>query len=154
MSKEYYKPGDHWVIDDRTGRKIRASESKREWNGLIVHKDGWEPRHPQDLVRGRLDRMAVPDARPRPVDAYIGPLTTDITAAAAAGAQVVSVTSSERMFAGDNVSIMLDNGDTFRATISGVADSETLHISPALPGAVSDGNRLFNNSAVAPPDIG
>jgi len=154
MSKEYYKPGDYWLIDDITGQKIRASEAKKQWDGLLTHKGNFSPRHPQDLVRGRLDRQAVPDARPRPVDTYIGPLVTEIAAAATAGTSVLTVETSERMVPGDSVSIMLDNGDTFRATVAAVPDSETLTVTPALPGAVSVGNRVFNNTAVAQPDIG
>lgn len=48
-----YKPGDHWNVCQRCGFDMKQSESKKEWTGLIVCKDCWEPRHPQDFVRGR-----------------------------------------------------------------------------------------------------
>ena len=60
-----YIPGDHLLICDRTGRVIRKSESRTEWNGLVVHKSQWEPRHPQDFLRGRKDKQ-VPQKPIRP----------------------------------------------------------------------------------------
>lgn len=58
MSKKLrYIPGDHWVQCQRSGKIIRASEARREWTGLIVCKEYWEPRHPQDFVRARPDRQ-------------------------------------------------------------------------------------------------
>jgi hypothetical protein len=34
-------------IDDRTGRKVRLRDLKREWGGVLVHKSEWEEKHPQ-----------------------------------------------------------------------------------------------------------
>ncbi|MCF4166336.1 hypothetical protein L2U69_11830 [Zavarzinia compransoris] len=73
MADETYIPGDHWVICDRTGFKVRASETRKEWNGLRVWNKVWEPRHPQDFVRGRADDQAVRDARPRQEDVFLSP---------------------------------------------------------------------------------
>ena len=50
-----WKSGDHWVECMRTGRTIRASDARKEWNGLIVAKEEWESRHPQELIRGIVD---------------------------------------------------------------------------------------------------
>lgn len=50
-------PGDYWVECQRTGKVIRASDARREWTGLIVAKEEWEPRHPQDYLRTRADKM-------------------------------------------------------------------------------------------------
>lgn len=50
-----YIPGNRWVICDRTGMAFRLSEMRREWTGAIVHKDEWEPRHPQDFIQGIVD---------------------------------------------------------------------------------------------------
>jgi len=55
----YFKKGDHNAICDRDGGKYKASEMRKEWNGLIVHKSNFEPRHPQDFVRGRKDDQSV-----------------------------------------------------------------------------------------------
>lgn len=66
-----YKDGDWYVICDRTGFKIRASESRREWNGLIVHQSVWEPRHPQDFVRGTRDVQTPPFVRSEASDDFL-----------------------------------------------------------------------------------
>ena len=54
--------GDHNAIDDVTGLQHKASELSRQWDNLMV-KDP-EERHPQDFLRGKPDRIAVPWARP------------------------------------------------------------------------------------------
>lgn len=53
-----WKSGDHWVECQRTGQIARASDMREEWTGLIVHKDEWEPRHPQDFLRSFADHQA------------------------------------------------------------------------------------------------
>ena len=72
MGKEYYKPGDHWLICDQCARKMRYSASTRRWDGLIVHKDPnegcFETRHPQDFVRARPDNKPPAVIRPEPTD--------------------------------------------------------------------------------------
>lgn len=76
----YYPPvelGDHNVICDRTGKKILASESRKEWNGLRVWAEVWERRHPQDKLKSFEDNQMVPDPRPEAVDVFIDP--TDVT---------------------------------------------------------------------------
>lgn len=49
------KKNGHWVICDRSGFAIRESDSRKTWDGLVVAKEYWEPRHPQDFVRARAD---------------------------------------------------------------------------------------------------
>lgn len=68
-----YRPGDFWRIDDRSGKKVRSSETVKQWDGLIVHRDEYEDRHPQDFVRGRTDHQNVPDPRPEPEGRTVGP---------------------------------------------------------------------------------
>ena len=36
-----------FLIDDRSGRKIRYKDARKEWNGLRVHKHDWEGKQPQ-----------------------------------------------------------------------------------------------------------
>lgn len=66
-----YSPGDYYVICDVCGFKYRASQTQRRWDNLRVCAKDWEPRHPQDFVRGRRDRQRVPDPRPEPADNFI-----------------------------------------------------------------------------------
>ena len=62
---------DPWVICDRSGFKVRMSETVKEWTGLRVAQRFADKRHPQDQVRAVPDRQGVPDARPEPPDAYL-----------------------------------------------------------------------------------
>lgn len=71
MAGPRYRPGDPWVICDRTGFKVRMSETVKEWTGLRVRREDWEPRHPQDFVRGRKDVQAVQDPRPEAPNDFI-----------------------------------------------------------------------------------
>lgn len=73
-----YVPGDFYCICDVCGFKMRASETRLRWDKLrVCHKD-WEPRHPQDGVRGRRDRQAVRGARPEAPDVFLD--ENDVTA--------------------------------------------------------------------------
>ena len=60
---DFLKLGDYNVRDDRTGFKMKRSQCKKEWNNLIVRKESWEARHPQDFIRSKPDRQQVPDPR-------------------------------------------------------------------------------------------
>lgn len=145
-----FREGDHYKTDDRTGRKVRASDTRKEWTGRIVDKDWWEPRQPQDFVRGMHDRQQVPDPRPDVQPAFTGPLTTTIAAAAVAGATTITVVSTTRFSAADYLLISLDNRDMFRAQVQSVLDTERLTLVRALPGAVSVGNIVVNQTVNSP----
>lgn len=71
MAERTYRPGSHLVTCDRTGFTVYAEDTVREWTGLRVRRQSYERRHPQDFVKGRKDRQAVPDARPRPEDHFL-----------------------------------------------------------------------------------
>lgn len=60
--KHEYRPGDHKIVCERSGRVIWASEARQEWNGRWVHKDWWEPKHPS-LIRRKIpvDRIVAPE---------------------------------------------------------------------------------------------
>lgn len=75
---EGYRSGDHWVICDECGWKVRASQTRKRWDGLRVCIPDYEARHPQDFVRGRTDRQRVDNPRPDPAPRYIDP--NDVTA--------------------------------------------------------------------------
>lgn len=67
-----YRHGSWNVICDRCGWKYKSSQLRREWTGYRVCSGGgtnncWEPRHPQDYVRGRVDNQMPPWVRPEPV---------------------------------------------------------------------------------------
>ena len=66
-----YKPGDWLIICDVCGTKIKASESKRRWDGLIVCAKDHEFRHPQDFLRAKTDKISVPFSRSEPADQFV-----------------------------------------------------------------------------------
>ena len=53
-----YDAGDNWVTCQVCGFDLYASESIYRWDGLLVCPDDNEPRHPQDFVRARQDKIA------------------------------------------------------------------------------------------------
>jgi hypothetical protein len=148
-----WEPGGFWRIDDLTGFKVRASDTRKQWDGAIVHSDVYENRNPQDLIRSRRDKQSVQNPRPEGIDTFIGPLTASFAAAAAAGATSINVDSSVRMLAGDHLVIMLDNGDTFRTTISSVTDASNIVLVNAMPYSAAAGNSIVDNTAMAAPDL-
>lgn len=72
MSKTWtYRTGDWNIICDRCSKKIKASKAKHEWTGLIVCDNCFEPRHSQDYIKVKQDKITVPFLRPRPEDVFI-----------------------------------------------------------------------------------
>lgn len=71
MPRNYYVSGSHNLICDVCCKKIKASEAKQMWNGLIVCPEDFEMRQPQDFVKARQDKITVPFTRPRPTDDFI-----------------------------------------------------------------------------------
>jgi len=66
MYKTTYNPGDWAVICDVCGFKIKASESRHRWDGLIVCKNDWEVRHPADFRKTTVEKIGVPWSQPEP----------------------------------------------------------------------------------------
>lgn len=63
-----------WLaICDRCGFQYEASQLRKEWTGLMVCPKDYDPRHPQDRVRGKADRQAPPWVRPEPEDVFLSP---------------------------------------------------------------------------------
>lgn len=56
--------GDWNAVCDVCGFRFKASEMKKRWDNLMVCEQDYELRNPQDLIRVRGDRPAVPWARP------------------------------------------------------------------------------------------
>ena len=50
---------DHNVISDLSGQKYKRSDMRFTWDGLLVGSDEWEPRQPQDIIRGKREQIAV-----------------------------------------------------------------------------------------------
>jgi hypothetical protein len=61
---DYYKEGDWNVSCSMCGRKLKASEAVKNWQGMYRHPWHDEPRQPQDFARGVKDLIAVPFSQP------------------------------------------------------------------------------------------
>ena len=64
MTANQYIHGDWNAICDQCGRKFKASQLQKRWDGLMVCKEDYETRHPQEFVRAVEDNGKVPWVRP------------------------------------------------------------------------------------------
>lgn len=149
-----YRAGDFLRDCDRCGSTVYASETRKEWTGLIVCIAGcFEERHPQDFVRGRVDRQNVPDPRPPGANRFLGPLTAVTTAAAPAG-QAFLLLSSTGMTAGDVLMVTLTDGNVARMIIDTVVSAVRVNLTAGLPGSVAEGALVTDASAVTAANLG
>lgn len=58
-----YVKGDWKAVCDSCGQRFLASELRKRWDGLMVCSKDYEPRHPQDFVKGRTEEQSVPWSR-------------------------------------------------------------------------------------------
>lgn len=64
--------GNWNALCDSCGRKYKANQLRKRWDGLMVCEEDWEQRHPQDLLRVQREQISVPWSRPYPAqDTYI-----------------------------------------------------------------------------------
>ncbi len=68
---DYLKLGSFNRICDRTGFKVKAHRTRKEWTNAIVRNKSFEHRHPQDLIRSRPDRQHVVDPRTEASDSFL-----------------------------------------------------------------------------------
>lgn len=66
-----YTRGDWKAICDICGREFKASKLKQRWDGLMTCQKDWEPRQPQDFVRGVPDPQLVPWNRNEAIDRFV-----------------------------------------------------------------------------------
>ena len=64
------------AISDRSGLEFPYTEMVKEWNGSLVHKSEFEPKHPQqERQRHKPDAQSLKDARParaEPLTVFVG----------------------------------------------------------------------------------
>ena len=76
---DQFKPRSNNVICPRCGFKYKREALRREWTGeYVCHGGGtnncWDQRHPQEYVRGRLDRQIAPLIKLEPTDVFADPI--------------------------------------------------------------------------------
>lgn len=64
MKFTWWKSGSWNTLCDRCGFKFKAEDLREEWDKLMVCKDCWELRHPQELIRPIQDQNKLPWTRP------------------------------------------------------------------------------------------
>jgi hypothetical protein len=144
---KYEGAGGFYRQDDRTGFPQRAYRTKKEWTGLIVDENVWEPRQPQDLVKGVRDNQTVQEPRPIGPSLYDGPIYIATNANVAIGATFIPLGSIAGLTAGDSIGIMMDNGIYFNTTISGNPISTGVNIAAPMPYTAASGNLMIDYSA-------
>ena len=65
-----------YEICDRSGFKVEAGTLVEEWTGLWVRPKDWEPRHPQEFVRGVPENESSIQVSPEADDTFLG--TNDV----------------------------------------------------------------------------
>lgn len=148
-----YEKGGFWRVDDRSGARVRGYDTREEWNGAIVDKADWEPRHPQEFLRSVKDDQHVDKARPVPPLTFVGPDETAIGTAALAGATTINVTSSAGFVVGDPIRIALDNLNMFFSTIKAIPDGFNITLTTPLPFSAASGNLVLDASPVPGPSL-
>lgn len=60
----WYQMGEWNACCDQCGRVFKSGKLMPRWDNAMVCRQCWEPRQPQDLIRGIPDNMSVPWSRP------------------------------------------------------------------------------------------
>lgn len=68
---DYLELGDWNAVCFECGRKRKASQLKKHWQGYFVCPEHWEPRQPQDFVRSVPDIQTPPWTQPMPQDQFL-----------------------------------------------------------------------------------
>jgi hypothetical protein len=68
--------GNWNALCDSCGRKFKALDLQKRWDGLMVCKEDYELRHPSDFLRVQKEKITVDFSRPYPAqDTFITTLT-------------------------------------------------------------------------------
>jgi len=71
MKHNYFIPGEWNAICDSCGRKFKASQLQKRWDGFMVCSEDWEPRHIADFIKAPNPEKAIPWSRPESADREI-----------------------------------------------------------------------------------
>lgn len=151
-----YRLGSFYRTSDRTGFPTRAENTRKQWDNLIVEEKTWEPRQPQDLVKGVPDIQSVPDARPLGQNVYVGPISVATTAAAVIGQTSIPVQTTFGFYQGAKVGCMTDQdgGAVFFTTIASPPTGFYLVLANPLPYNMASGNLITLYKSSPPPEPG
>ena len=118
MKRNTFKSGDWLAICDSCGLTFYASQLRKRWDELMVCELDWEPRHPQDFVRGIPDNPAPPWVRPKPDEVPIVSvssntiLSTGVISVYATGNSYTITLPLANAVSGEGSGFTLQTGDT------------------------------------------
>jgi len=157
MAREgFYKMGSFYRVCDLTGFTVRAEREKKMWTNTIRRTQSWEPRQPQDFVKGVRDDQTVPEPRPRQLDQFQGPLGTTLIANFVPnpiGPWFLSVYNSTRFLVGDTLNVMTDLKEIFKVKIIDVPNINLVQVDRTLNYTAASGNIVINVTAESDPII-
>jgi hypothetical protein len=64
MKTTWFRSGQWNAVCDVCGNNFKNTQLIKRWDGLMVCKDDWEIRHPQDLIRPIPSGPGLPWSRP------------------------------------------------------------------------------------------
>jgi hypothetical protein len=79
VGASYFKLGDHNAICYVCGFERKASELLLRWDGVYVCKEDWEPRQPQDFVRGVPEEQAPDWTQPEVPPEWAGAIVPPVS---------------------------------------------------------------------------
>lgn len=65
---ERYIRGNHWIISDISGQKIRVKDAIQDWRGLWMERENFSPKEKQLTIIARQEDIAVRIARTQNID--------------------------------------------------------------------------------------
>lgn len=77
MKNNYLVMGQWNIICDVCGVKFKSGQVQKRWDGFLVCKDDWEPRHPMDFFRMPDEKIGVYETRPQAQDQFINVIYGD-----------------------------------------------------------------------------
>lgn len=123
---------------------MRAEHTKKQWNNLIVELETYEPRQPQDLVKGVKDNQTVPDARPLSPAVFIGPLYVQTASASSPQATQIQLESLAFVNVKDILGVLMNDGSVFMVEVIALLPDDTVEVYPPIPLSVTSGNEVIN----------
>jgi hypothetical protein len=65
-----FKKGDWNALCPVCGFQFKASQLRKRWDGVMVCRKDWEPRHPQDFLK-TIPEKNPPWTQPEPTDRFV-----------------------------------------------------------------------------------
>lgn len=75
----HLKLGDWNAICDVCGFKLKASQLRKRWDGMMCCEEDWETRNPLDFLKVADEHIAPPWSRPEGTDTFVNVTFLDTT---------------------------------------------------------------------------